>query len=538
MEKTCSFGYALQIMDEAHSFLSKELTSSLVTDILEEHHKEIELFEDGHYFELIGIIHNELEDIQCICAKTYADNGVCFIMIYFEGSFYTIISGITEDEPLLDIQFPDVSQEGDGIVLGIYDDDMDDSSKVNWRKLSLWQSSLVFDESVSDSSTLSNTLDLPSDHYVQTYCVLKPNKLDQSDRDVLFRFGSWCYSGNVELIDSLKIEDICYVIPALRVQQHKLSFLCDVSEMPEDSLFSEPMIHNNNIISLLENEIISSESAISNMKNSFLDENPRNLFFEFSSNGTIPTFIKNHIDLIATKSYRPNGLIVMTIYFNGTFYVSVNDGDGDQPLLDSEFPSVVQGKGYQLKTYPDGVALFPQLRKLTIWQNAEAAEEDDSFNSAIRKKTEIVCAGESGTDGATISGEISSSKEAIHEPSETCDNLSSQLSNIADCEAKDCYEHETAEDVKQIKFQRKHQAEKKTDIKEIPSDEYKDEDAKSINSKIGSNTNSRKWQNNLGAFHHLAPLRKQSTLADHIQKINIETRGQAPYDLQSGRPVF
>ncbi len=86
MEKTCSFAYALQIMDEAHSFLSKELTSSLVTDILEERHKEIELFEDGHYFELIGIIPNELEDIQCICSKTYADNGVCFIMIYFEGT--------------------------------------------------------------------------------------------------------------------------------------------------------------------------------------------------------------------------------------------------------------------------------------------------------------------------------------------------------------------------------------------------------------------------------------------------------------------
>ncbi len=415
---------------------------------------------------------------------------------------------------------------------------MGDSSKVNWRKLSLWQSHSLFDESMSDSSALSNTLVLPSDHYVQTYCVLKPNKLDQSDRDVLFRFGSWCYSGNVELIDSLKIEDISHVIPALRVQQHKLSFLCDVSKMPEDSLFSEPMIHNNNIISLLENEIVSSEGAMSSMKNSFLDENPKNLFFEFSSNGNIPTFIKNHIDLIATKSYRPNGLIVMTIYFNGTFYVSVNDGIGDQPLLDSDFPSVVQGKGYQLKTYPNGVALFPQLRKLTIWQNAEAAEEDDSIDSAIKKKTETICAGESDTDDATIPSEISSSKEAMDVPSESYDNLSSQLSKNTDCEAKDCYEHETTEDVKQIKFQRKQQAEKKTDNKEMPFDEYKDEDAKSMNIKIGSNTNSRKWQNNLGAFHHLAPLRKQSALADQMHKINVETRGQAPYDLKNGRPVF
>ena len=44
------------------------------------------------------------------------------------------------------------------------------------------------------------------------------------------RFGSWCYSGTVQLTPALALVDIPHVIPALRMQQSKLDFMCDVSQ--------------------------------------------------------------------------------------------------------------------------------------------------------------------------------------------------------------------------------------------------------------------------------------------------------------------
>lgn len=45
------------------------------------------------------------------------------------------------------------------------------------------------------------------------------------------RFGSWCYSGTVQLTPTLALVDIPHVIPALRMQQSKLDFMCDVTQV-------------------------------------------------------------------------------------------------------------------------------------------------------------------------------------------------------------------------------------------------------------------------------------------------------------------
>lgn len=54
----------------------------------------------------------------------------------------------------------------------------------------------------------SSVADLSCTDYLQTYIVLKPPQQDQGGRpeaaqqalrDVMFRFGSWCYSGKVQV---------------------------------------------------------------------------------------------------------------------------------------------------------------------------------------------------------------------------------------------------------------------------------------------------------------------------------------------------
>lgn len=523
------FLFASQAIEQAHNFLSRTITSSTVSNILEEHKKDIELFEERYYFELITNIPEELNEVQCICAKTFTDNGFCFITIYFEGIFYCIISEMKQDEPLLNVEFPNVFHKGNGIMLGVYDQNEEEDSTMEWRlqwkKLSLWQS-------MSPSSVNpKHILGLSSDYYIQTYCILKPNKVDHSQRDVLFRFGSWCYNGNVELIDRLRVDDIPYVIPALRIQQQKLAFLCDISDVPEDSFFSEPMIYNSQLINVFESEIISVEGKVESVtrkmdRNSGYDEDPNNFFFEFSSSGDHSVFTNNHIDLIATKSYRPNGLIVMTIYFEGTFYVCVNDGDGDQPLLNSNFPCVVQGNGHELKSYPNGIKLLPNLRKLTLWQNAEAVRDGDRHNEAI------VHQDEAKNDSESNSQNESSMIQTDDKP---------PLSDLQhpSCEAKYVIDDNAKEnDIKMIGFESKDETERNTlDMKGLNETQEK-QTISTYDTSIKNTQNQMKQ--NLGAFHHLAPLRKPSALAERIQKIEIRGQGHkdAPFDHQSGQPIL
>jgi hypothetical protein len=550
MDESNSFAPALGAVDQAHSFLVKQLTSTTVTNRLEERKSELDLFDNGHYFELVGNIPSNLDDVQCICAKTYDNNGLCFIMIYFEGVFYCVLSDTSEDEPLLDVEFPDVSQEGDGITLGIYDFNESDDESIQWQKLSLWQSVSAEQSILNNSEFPSENISLLANMYVQTYCILKPNKPDQADRDVMFRFGSWCYTGNVELIEALKIDDIPHVIPALRIQQHKLAYLCDVSSMPEDNLFTNPMMINDQIIKMLESEILTVESALENLRNrapdfSWIDENLNNIFFEFDSiTKDESIFAQKKIDLIATKSYRPNGLVVMTTYFDGTFYVCVNYCDGDQPLLDSEFPSIVRGRGYQLKTYPSGLDALPQLRRLSIWESAEANEKNNQNQqlsiqreSESKSEEENVVERQEGIKNMkeknqckSIEQVENSTKEAEqdnpHAQSKTLGQMDSICEEKKDNECADCkgitYKHKTAE-----------QGCIKTEIKRLETNE-----AKSAIVYEKDHNNSKKRQN-LGAFHHLAPLKKASNLEEKSKKIQLrelDKKECRPYNAH-GQPL-
>lgn len=95
------------------------------------------------------------------------------------------------------------------------------------------------------------------------------------------------------------------------------------------------------------------------------------------------------MELVASKCYHPSGIITITIIFQVSIlsylslfisiqkviYVSVMEGGGENPLLDSRFPDVsAKGRGYQLQSYPEGIEGWPSLRRVTIWQTVAALE--------------------------------------------------------------------------------------------------------------------------------------------------------------------
>jgi len=239
---------------------------------------------------------------------------------------------------------------------------------------------------------VKKTKNLASDSYMQSYIVMKPNKEEGNDtfRTALFRFGSWCYSGRVQLTASLALADLPHVIPALRMQQSRLEFLCDVSAMPSRSPFVQPMEFAMKAASVMEDEVVASEDVLNNLVerlssmglgdsiSQWLEGDPSQSFFEFSFAST-PETDKAHknVELMCTKCYTPNGLVTICIYFGGVYYLSLQEGGGEQPLLDSKFPNVAgKGRGYQIRAYSSGVDGWDSLRKVSIWQTQSAMQDE------------------------------------------------------------------------------------------------------------------------------------------------------------------
>ena len=110
----------------------------------------------------------------------------------------------------------------------------------------------------------------------------------------------------------------------------------------------------------------------------WLDGDPGQSFFQFDfvQDDEVQNALKN-VDLMCTKSYTPSGLVTISIYFEGVFYLTLLDGSGEQPLLDSKFPDVAgKGRGYQIRTYPTGVDGWKGLRKVSVWQTKEAMQKE------------------------------------------------------------------------------------------------------------------------------------------------------------------
>lgn len=539
------FNGQLELFGEAQDFLSSELSHPQISEKLEEWKEAREWVDDNNsaYFELIGDVPGAFRDVQCLCAKRYV-RGLVFVTIYFEGVFYTILQDGGEEQPLLDVKFPDISEEGEGLTLALYDDN-DEAGRGLWRKLSLWQ--LIPGDSELDLGLSPRLVvrepqiaDISTDAYMQTYVVLKPDDgMPPNFREVLFRFGSWCYSGTVELVEDLGIVDIPHVIPALRLQQSRLNFLCDASQIPGESSFAAPLQNATNSHAVMECEVASIGKALQSLRGrlggsagDWLDD-PDQSFFEFTSaqDGDEDPVLEN-VDLIATKRYSPNGIVTIAIYFDGTHYLSVHDGGEDQPLLDTKFPSIVQGRGYQIRSYPAGVMEWSELRRLVVWQNAESMVEDSKDTPGAKEAETTESSPEAKNDFEEKRGSVprshtrSESKEENKAETVSEEKVSSSMPSARDAKTE---------------F---HAAEMKGDEMKgaAPPDERKvRSSSKEVAPAKQTYDHKRGSRHNLGAFHHLAPLRSSSKLEGQMKELK-ESIGPnngsvpTPWD-KKGRPL-
>lgn len=310
----------------------------------------------------------------------------------------------------------------------------------SWKKLTLWhimEASGKFnsspgkdEEKSSGGSAVSvkellpkiKTLSVSSTNYQQTYCIMKSgwdrdaagkNTLLSMYHDVLFRFGSWCYSGRIQLIPSLSLSDVPFVIPALRMQQSRLDFYCEASKVPTNSPFAACLAYMQQLTPVIERLIEESEELLNGLIDrlckmglgdsvkKWLEGDPENSFFEFrmAPDAQLEKML-DPMEIVCSKTYHPSGIITITILFQYTVYVCVLDGSNENPLLDSKFPDVSgKGRGYQIQAYNEGVEGWPQLRKISVWQTVASLEQEFRDRAAqLVAESQMKADGEEGGD--------------------------------------------------------------------------------------------------------------------------------------------
>eukprot|EP00519_Triparma_laevis_P010947 CAMPEP_0182518968 /NCGR_PEP_ID=MMETSP1321-20130603/44846_1 /TAXON_ID=91990 /ORGANISM="Bolidomonas sp., Strain RCC1657" /LENGTH=584 /DNA_ID=CAMNT_0024726913 /DNA_START=1753 /DNA_END=3504 /DNA_ORIENTATION=- len=388
--KESDFYTPLETQNEAQDFLAAELQSDHLSEAIERFEKMYPWMDSDEiktYFELNCSVGTDMDSVQCVCSKTYA-RGLIFVTIYFEGTFYVSISDGMGDQPLLDVRFPDVSNHGEGVTLMSYvDNDI--------------EAEVAEDDSVAE----------PGGGHEAEHAAGAPEEENEEPRQRQLRAELYCVKGGW---GERHIQDCHVQIRQLvLLRESPADFQPGAGRFaPRDSgaedaaeqarvpvrrgldAQQEPIRPANGVAGkvapVMENEVVESEGVLMNLVerlgnmglgdsiSQWLEGDPGQSFFEFNFAKDNETD-KAHkdVELMCTKCYTPNGLVTITIYFGGVYYLSLMEGGGEQPLLDSKFPNVAgKGRGYQIRAYGNGVDSWESLRKVSIWQTSEAMQKE------------------------------------------------------------------------------------------------------------------------------------------------------------------
>lgn len=254
--------------------------------------------------------------------------------------------------------------------------------------------------------------------YNQTYIVRSGGGKDNSLHDVLFRCGNWCYGGQVDLGGSrLELADVPVAIPALQKQQASLQYLGEWKALPSTSPYSAPLTTLYDALDFMGAELASSRIEHKLMtaaeEHDWIDADPKGSgsasshFFELQTSG-FSSLDDSGIDFAASKTFV-RGLVLLVVYYQRSFYVVLQDGDGEQPLLDVRFPDMsTHLQGVHLQTYyqeddskrgTEDIAA--RIKKLTLWQAGSGAGGPGGKNASPSKPLKVQCKDVSGGAGYT-----------------------------------------------------------------------------------------------------------------------------------------
>lgn len=195
--------------------------------------------QNGCFFELrCNYIPQEVSDSILIIRKSY-NKGLITTIAYYDDSTYVVLQPGEGDFPLLDIRYPIFASTGDNTVLLVTDDFEQGSF---FDGLFVWK---AFKNGPTDSNhnikkqCVLETADLSTGTSENLYIILKERNHSNASthRDILLRFGNWCYSGRLLITDS-EISKADDAVEILRAQQSCMRFIFEASKVPAGSPFS------------------------------------------------------------------------------------------------------------------------------------------------------------------------------------------------------------------------------------------------------------------------------------------------------------
>ncbi|KAG6598075.1 uncharacterized protein IUM83_09347 [Phytophthora cinnamomi] len=399
MPATSQYSAPLETLYDVYDFIGAELSSERIERKLmkaAEEHSWVDGDDDSNsrtFFELQSGGYECFDGIDIVASKTFV-RGLVLLVIYYQRSFYVVLQAADGEQPLLDVRFPDLSAHLQGIHLQTYRDD--DCS--NMKKLTLWQAANIGKHQSPPKPLKVQCKDVSGAGYNQTFLIRRTPRTEGSTntpslREVLFRFGNWCYNGHVDLGPKLELSDIPIIIPMLRRQQSALTFMCEVSKMPATSLFTPSMEHLAEIVPAIQEEMSKAEQFVQTLAHSggsfvngtgnvgsWLEDDNVECFFEIAMDKCAAF---QDVEAIASKIHV-GGVVLVLLYYDYTFYVYLENGEEEQPLLDTNFPDVsLQKEGIQLKTYRNGVRGCDELRRISLWKvENEFTDEDEEEDAA------------------------------------------------------------------------------------------------------------------------------------------------------------
>lgn len=201
--------------------------------------------------------------------------------------------------------------------------------------------------------------------YTQVYAVMQPapdgprvpagDGLVLVPRQAAFRFGSWIYAGTVHFpVDTLRLGDVPYVLPAVQKQQGRLAFLAEATGVPASHPMTGVLHSFMAAIAILKEEMEDAQEEVAELAqqsvNAWIDEEWAASFFELSF---VPASIEGspaHDDqagrglagaeVIAAKVYLfgGTGVVLHCVWFGSSLFCVLADSVEDLPLLGTYQP--------------------------------------------------------------------------------------------------------------------------------------------------------------------------------------------------------
>ena len=361
----------VEIVQEAHDCFVEKLPLARIEELSKQKSNEW-ISENNVYFQMCGL-EKLVEDNVFSCSKTYA-RGLIILSIFLDGVFYFVVSDGSDDQPLLDIRFPDLSKRDKFLQIYAGPTGMIESleilvcnSKRSIQSNLGNKSSHVQPQNYKTKTSTEEHVDITNLRYEQTYCILKAERYGTREREALFRFNSWCYNGQVDLSpEPLTLEDIPYVIPALRVQQKRMTFFCDAASIPTTTPFTKALEREAKLRNDLEKELQNVLlEPLPDATSILMDGDTSETFFEFN----MKKELDENIELMATKSYSSKGVVILSIFFQTKVFITIVNDTGEQPLLDSSFPDLTRSLlGCTIKEYDNNIDSLMNVRSLSVWK--------------------------------------------------------------------------------------------------------------------------------------------------------------------------